>query len=159
MQEYLSFELFVHYKGFFLVNHRKSPRQGVEMAEGNCVVCESITKYVCLKCDAFSCNRSLKCSVPISENYPGWMECTKVALCFKCDKEEHATDYQQQDLSEKEENKEVAGISDDVELVIHCASRRFHHSHKKRKVFPLLMTMISRIPENLVTKVWTKTEH
>ena len=117
-------------KGFFLVNHRQSPRQGVKMAEGNCVSCESITKYVCLKCDAFACNRSLKCSVPASENYPGWKECTKVALCFKCDKEEHTTDYQQQDSSEEKENEEVAGTSDNVELVIHCASSGFHEYRK-----------------------------
>ena len=49
----------VHYKGFFLVNYRQSRRQGVKMAERNCVGCESITKCVCLKCDAFACNRSL----------------------------------------------------------------------------------------------------
>ena len=72
MQEYLSSELFVHYKGFFLVNYRQSPRHGVKIAERNCVGCESITKCVCLKCDAFACNRSLKCSVPASEIYPGW---------------------------------------------------------------------------------------
>ena len=100
------FELFVHYKGSFLVNHRQSPRQGVKMAEGNCVGCESITKYVCLKCDAFACNRSLKCSVPTSENYPGRKECTRVAWCFKCDKEEHAT------------HKEMTETPDDAELVI-----------------------------------------
>ena len=75
----------MHYKGSFLVNHRQSPRQGVKMTEGNCVGCESITKYVCLKCDAFACNRSLKCPVTPSENYPGWKKCTKVALFFKYD--------------------------------------------------------------------------
>ena len=60
------------------------------MAEGKCVGCENITKYLCLKCNALVCNRSLKCSVPASENYCGWKEWTKVVLCFKCDKEEHA---------------------------------------------------------------------
>ena len=79
------------------MNHHQSPRQGVKMAEGNCVGCENVTKYVSLKCDEFACNRSLKYLVPTSENYPGWKECTKVALCFKCNKKEHITDYQQQD--------------------------------------------------------------
>ena len=51
-------------------------------------------------------------------------------MCFKCDKEERATDYQQQDPSEEKENEEVAGTSDDVELVIHCASRGFHEYRK-----------------------------
>ena len=46
MQEHLSFELLVPYKGFFLVNHRQSPRQGV-LAEGHCLGFESITKNVC----------------------------------------------------------------------------------------------------------------
>ena len=41
------------------------------------------------------CNRSLKCSVPASKNYPDWKECTKVALYFRCNKEEHTTAYQQ----------------------------------------------------------------
>ena len=101
------------------LDHRQSPRQGIKMAERNCVGCESITKNVCLKCDIFACNSSLKCLVPASETYPGWKECTKVALCFKCDKEEHATDFQQQDSSEEKENEEVAGTSDDVELYIY----------------------------------------
>ena len=78
------------------------------MAEGNCVGCESITEYVCLKYDTFPCNRSLKYSVPASENYPGWKEYTKVVLCFKCDQEEHTTDFQQQDLSEEKEKEEEA---------------------------------------------------
>ena len=76
MQEFLSFEIFLHYKGFFLDNHCQTPRQRLKMTEGSCVGCESIMKYVCLKC-VFACNISLKCSVPASENYPGWKEYTK----------------------------------------------------------------------------------
>ena len=71
MQEYLSFEIFMHCKGLFLVNHRQSPRQGVKMANWNCVRCESIPRYAYLKCDAFAYNKRLKCPVPASENYPG----------------------------------------------------------------------------------------
>ena len=51
--------IFRAYKGFFLVNHRHSQRQGVKMAEINCVSSESITEYVCLKYDKFNCNRRL----------------------------------------------------------------------------------------------------
>ena len=51
-------------------------------------------------------------------------------MCFKCDKEEHAINYQQQDSSEEKENEEVAGTSPDAELVIHCASRGFHEYQK-----------------------------
>ena len=78
----------------------------------------------------FSGNRNLKCSVPASENYPGWMKCTKVALFLKYDKEEHARDYQQQDSSKEKENEEVVGTSDDAELVIHCASGDFTNTEK-----------------------------
>ena len=73
----------------------------------------------------FAGNRNLKCSVPD----PGWMKCTKVALFLKYDKEEHARDYRQQDSS-KEKKKEVAGTSDHVELVIHCASGDFRNTEK-----------------------------
>ena len=51
-------------------------------------------------------------------------------MCFKCDKEEHASDYQQQDSPEEKKNEEVVETSDDVELVIHCASRGFHEYQK-----------------------------
>ena len=40
------------------MNHRQSPRQSVKIADGDCVGCERITKYVCLKYDALACNRS-----------------------------------------------------------------------------------------------------
>ena len=79
---------------------------------------ESIIKYVCLKCDAFACNRNWKCSVPASKNYPGWKKCTKVPMCFKCDEEEHAADYQQQDSSEEKENEEVVETSHEVKLLV-----------------------------------------
>ena len=36
----------------------------------------------------------------------------------KCDREEHATYYQQKDSSEEKENEEVAGTSDYAELTI-----------------------------------------
>ena len=58
-------------------------------------------EIVYLTCDASACNRSLKCSVPASKNHHGWNECTKIAECFTCDKEEHATDYQQQNSSKE----------------------------------------------------------
>ena len=117
MLEYLSFELFVHNKAFFGSSSFSKTRH----KDGWGKLCgrESITKNVCLKYDIFAWNSSLKCLVPASETYPGWKKCTKVALCFKCDKEEHTTDYQQQDSLEEKENEEVAGTSEDVELYIY----------------------------------------
>ena len=51
-------------------------------------------------------------------------------MCFKCDKEEHVTDYQQQDSSEEKENEEAAGTSDDVELVALWALSGFQEYRK-----------------------------
>ena len=113
----------------------------VKMAEGNCVGCNSITKYLCLKCGVFACNRSLDCSIPVSEEYPGWLECKTVALCFKCDKEEYPVDFelpdstdegvsQQDETADKEQKEQVMGTSDEHELSIDCASRGFHEYRK-----------------------------
>lgn len=102
------------------------------MAEGNCVGCDCITKYVCLKCDKFACNRSLECSIPASEDYPGWKECKKVALCLKCDKEEHKSIEKQ---TEQTDDPNLQGFEEeeagtDYKLVIPCASRGFHEYRK-----------------------------
>ena len=43
----------------------------VNMAKGNYVDCDSVTKYICLKYDKFVCNRKLNCSIPAPEDYPG----------------------------------------------------------------------------------------
>lgn len=91
MQEYLSF--FVHNNGFL--------------------------GFVWLKCHAFASHRNLKCSAPVSVNYCGWEECMKIALCFKCIKK--TLQIINNKVNQKEKNKEVAGTSDDVTLVIHCA--------------------------------------
>ena len=97
--------------------------------------CESITKYVCLKHDAFDCNRSLKCSVPESENYSGSKECTKYALCFKCKKEEHAA------------NEKLTETSDDVELAIHCVSGGFDEYQKILKVLLSSDNFLEKYPD------------
>ena len=76
-------------------------------------VVKLLQKYICLKCHAFACKKSLKSSVPVTENHPGWKECTKIAFCFKCNKEEQATDYS-------------------INIFIHCASGGFH---KYRKIY------------------------
>ena len=51
-------------------------------------------------------------------------------MCFKCDKEEHVTDYQQQDSSEEKENEKAAGTSDDAELVALWALSGFQEYRK-----------------------------
>ena len=60
-----------------------------------------------------------------------WLEgIYKSCFVFKCDKDEHAADYQQQYSSKEKENEETVGTSDDIELVIHCALRGFHEYQK-----------------------------
>ena len=43
----------------------------VNMVDGNCVGCDSITKYVYLKCDKFACNRGTaqKMKKSLTENF------------------------------------------------------------------------------------------
>ena len=103
------------------------------MAEGNCVCCDSIANHVCLKCDQFACNRSLSCSIPASEDCPGWNKCKNVALCSRRDKEENSSGCLEEEQSNNtnlqvsiEKQNEEVGTSGDNELMIYCASRRFH---------------------------------
>ena len=50
-----------------------------------CMACNDLTKYTCLKCKSFVCNRGIRRSIPASEEYPGWKSDTSVALCEACD--------------------------------------------------------------------------
>ena len=93
----------------------------VHIAEGNCVGCDSITKDVCLKCNKFATNRSWSCSIPAPEDYPGWNECKKVALCSRCDKEENSSDCLEEEQSNNtnlqgstEKDHEEFGTLDDM---------------------------------------------
>ena len=57
--------------------------------EGICVVCNELIKYTCL----IYCNRGVKCSIPASEDCPGWKSGWSDVLCNACDKKEtYATD-------------------------------------------------------------------
>ena len=103
------------------------------MAEWNGVGCDSIAKYVSLKCGKFSCNRSLSCSIPAPEDYPGWKECKKVTLFSRCHREGNSSDYFEEKQSNNtnlqdsiEKEKEEVGTSDDNEVMIYCASRGFN---------------------------------
>ena len=78
----------------------------VNMAEGDCVGCDIIGKYDCLKCGKFACNRGFNCSIPAPEGYPGWKECKKVALYSRCDKKGNNSDYLEE---EKSSNKNLQG--------------------------------------------------
>ena len=78
----------------------------VNMAEGDCVGCDIIRKYDCLKCGKFAGNRGFNCSLPASEDYPGWKECKKVASYSRCDKEGNSSDYLEE---EKSSNKNLQG--------------------------------------------------
>ena len=110
--------------------------------EGICVVCNDLTKYTCLKCKVYVCNRGIKCSVPASEDYPGWKSGSSVALCDTCDKKEtYATDcpLQKTDSEQSESDPNNAEpddfnseeVSTDVPLFsLACAARGFHEYRK-----------------------------
>lgn len=81
----------------------------VEMAEGNCVGCDGITKYLCLKCGVFACNYT-------------------VDFEFQNSTDEGV--HKQDETTDKEQQEQVMGTSDEHTLSIDCASRGFHEYRK-----------------------------
>ena len=77
-----------------------------------------------IKCSFFG-NRSFNCSIPAHEDYPGWKEWKKVALCSRCDKEGNSSDYLEEEQSNNtnlqgsvEKEKKEVGTSNEYELMI-----------------------------------------
>ena len=105
--------------------------------EGICIVCNNLTKYTCLKCESFVCNRGIWCSVPASEEYPGWKCGSSVALCNNCDKKEaYATadiiaEVEKEETSDSETNAFSGKESAEETLFwLACASSSFHEYRK-----------------------------
>ena len=46
----------------------------------------------CIACKVFVCNKSLKCSIPVSKDFPGLNTFQQVALCTRCDSKEFEPD-------------------------------------------------------------------
>ena len=61
-----------------------------------CKKCAESTKYACIQCKVPVCNRSLSCSVPVSEAFEGWKASACVALCIDCDVLQFQTDDDQE---------------------------------------------------------------
>ena len=135
--------------------------------EGICVVCNDLTKYTCLKCKVYVCNRGIKCSVPASEDYPGWKSGSSVALCDTCDKKEtYATDcpLQKTDSEQSESDPNNAEpddfnleeVSTDVpSFSLSCAARGFH---EYRIVKPQTRNLFDPYAIGLFTKIRGKIE-
>lgn len=106
--------------------------------EGICVGCNELTKYTCLKCKSFVCNRGIQCSIPASEDYPGWKIGSSVALCEECDgKEKYASNcmYALDSLhetydSETDDSDSVKQSTKETSFSLACASRGFHEYRK-----------------------------
>ena len=89
-----------------------------KMEEGDCKYCGFVTKYRCLKCESFVCNRNLECSIFASESYPGWKTGERVALCKACDQKEFIVvqdDDQEESINDEtndnETNNDIASQS------------------------------------------------
>ena len=114
-------------------------------------MCNNMTKYTCLKCKSFVCNRGVKCSVPASEEYPRWKSGSSVALCKHCDdKETYASVCFIQEIFAGETNNSDIENSDSVKrnpegtsFSLACASRSFQ---EYRKIWA------ARINQHLVVK-------
>ena len=89
----------------------------VREMEGICVVCNDLTKYTCLKCKVYVCNRGIECLVPVSEDYPGWKSGSSVALCDACDKKEtYVTNFSLQE-TDSEQNDSESTIQSPTTLI------------------------------------------
>jgi sRNA-binding protein len=65
------------------------------MAEGQCVSCKTATKYNCINCSVFVCNR-VGCSLAeLDESTAGWIAQQSVGYCKSC-ADEVISDYQEQ---------------------------------------------------------------
>lgn len=111
-------------------------------------MCNDFTKYTCLKCKVYVCNRGIECSVPVSEDYPGWKNGSSVALCDACDKKEtyatnfslQETDSEQNDSesnnSEPDDSNSIDGTEYRWAIVFSCAAQRGVSAHlAQREVF------------------------
>ena len=56
----------------------------VEFMMESCSVCSEITKYRCIICNIFICNRNPNCHVSVGEEEEGWQMGLRVALCHPC---------------------------------------------------------------------------
>ena len=46
--------------------------------------CRSITKYCCIRCNVYVCNRPFCLVAEVDENVDGWMENSSVSYCNDC---------------------------------------------------------------------------
>ena len=111
-----------------------------------CKKCAESTKYACIQCKVPVCNRSLSCSVPVSEAFEGWKTSACVALCIDCDVLQFQTDDDQEVVIIKDCEEPVIiadgtlfdepNTSSDcdrdiaISYDIMCASRGFHETRK-----------------------------
>ena len=100
------------------------------------------TKYTCLKCKSFVCNRGIKCSIPASEDYPGWKSGSSVALIMWSVRRERKVCTRSNCLLQETHDHHgfLEGETDDSDSVklspegtsfsLACASRDFHEYRK-----------------------------
>ena len=75
------------------------------MAEGPCFSCKSTTKYSCINCSSFVCNR-IGCSLAeLDESTAGWIAQQSVGYCKSC-ADEVILDYQQGSKKSRAESDE-----------------------------------------------------
>ena len=99
------------------------------MEEGDCKVSSYATKYHCIKCSDFVCNKNFNCSVFASESLPGWQAGKSVALCKPCDAEEMgANEKEATEFDTEDANGQANDLTD--RFIVACASRGFHEYRK-----------------------------
>lgn len=75
-----------------------------------CSVCDANTRYQCIRCKIYICNRNFDCHVPVDEDdYDDWQLGRRVALCHRCHDNTQAqvSDGEVQQESSRDESAEI----------------------------------------------------
>ena len=59
---------------------------------------------------------SINCSIPVGEDFPGWIACQQVALCKECDSNQFSTQDKIQDS--ESDDIVIVSVGDSIEIEI-----------------------------------------
>ena len=109
------------------------------MAEGPCHSCSTLTKYTCINCSIFICNRVACSLAELDESTDGWIAQQSVGYCQSCASEIIENDQEQP--PNKKPHTEINEYSTDnqvvmkkVNVLIHnCTRDKRHQTTRRRK--------------------------
>ena len=112
------------------------------MAEGPCDSCKTLTKYNCINCSSFICNRVACSLAELDENTAGWIAQQSVAYCKSCANEiiSNSKDPKEQPPIKKTRTKSNETKSPQTQavmkvkvLILNYTRRKRHQMTRRRK--------------------------